>query len=380
MTIPLLDLGPSHKGLSTEFRAAFDRVLETSRFIMGPEVEAFEREIAMVIGVRHAIAMSSGSDALLAALMALNVGPGDEVITTTYSFFATAGCIARLRATPVFVDVQPDTLNVDVEHVSRAITPRTKAIIPVHLFGLPADLDELRELARRHDIALIEDACQAIGALYHGSSIGTIGDMATFSFFPSKNLGGFGDGGLLTTNSDDLARLVRMIRTHGSEKKYHHEIVGANFRLDALQAALLRVKLPHLGRWAGARKDNADRYRALFAAAGLDLITLPPEPADRTHVYHQFVIRAPHRDALRASLSDVGIGTEVYYPVPLHLQPCFADLGYGKGDFPHAERAATEVLALPMFPGLTESQQGRVVDAIRAFVHASGVTRPSAAS
>jgi dTDP-4-amino-4,6-dideoxygalactose transaminase len=379
MTIPLLDLRPSHRPLDAEFRAAFDRVLATGRFIMGPEVEMFEREIAPVIGVRHAIAMSSGSDALLAALMALKVAPGDEVITTTYSFFATAGCIARLRAKPVFVDVLPDTLNIDADQVGRAITPRTKAIIPVHLFGLPADLDELRELARRHDIALVEDACQAIGATYHGDSIGTIGSMATFSFFPSKNLGGFGDGGLLTTNSDDLARLVRMIRTHGSEKKYHHEIVGANFRLDALQAALLRVKLPHLDRWAAARKDNADRYRALFAAAALDEITLPPEPGDRAHVYHQFVIRAPHRDALRVSLADSGIGTEVYYPVPLHLQPCFADLGYGKGDFPHAERAAHEVLALPMYPGLTESQQERVVGAIRAFVHSRGVMRPSAA-
>jgi dTDP-4-amino-4,6-dideoxygalactose transaminase len=380
MTIPLLDLGPSHKSLYDEFHAAFDRVLKTGRFIMGPEVETFERDIATIIGVRHAIAMSSGSDALLAALMALTVAPDDEVITTTYSFFATAGCIARLRAKPVFVDVRPDTLNLDVDQVARAITPRTKAIIPVHLFGLPADLDELRELVRRHDIALIEDACQAIGATYRGAAIGTIGDMATFSFFPSKNLGGFGDGGLLTTNSDDLARLVRMIRTHGSERKYHHEIVGANFRLDALQAALLRVKLPHLDRWAAARKDNADRYRALFAAAGLDEVTLPPEPVDRTHVYHQFVIRAPHRDALRASLGDSGIGTEVYYPVPLHLQPCFADLGYGKDDFPHAERAAHEVLALPMFPGLTESQQEHVVGAIRAFVHTSGAMRPSAAS
>jgi dTDP-4-amino-4,6-dideoxygalactose transaminase len=380
MTIPLLDLGPSHKPLYAEFHAAFDRVLTTGRFIMGPEVEMFEREIAEVVGVRHAIAMSSGSDALLAALMALKVAPGDEVITTPYSFFATAGCIARLRATPVFVDVQPDTLNIDVDHVARAITPKTKAIIPIHLFGLPADLEELRELARRHDIVLVEDACQAIGATYRGASIGAIGDMATFSFFPSKNLGGFGDGGLLTTNSDDLARLVRMIRTHGSEKKYHHEIVGANFRLDALQAALLRVKLPHLDGWAAARKANADRYRVLFAAAGLDEIMLPPEPRDRTHVYHQFVIRAPHRDALRASLGESGIGTEVYYPVPLHLQPCFADLGYGKGDFPHAERAAHEVLALPMFPGLTESQQERVVGAIRAFVHTSGVTRPSAVS
>lgn len=380
MTIPLLDLGPSHTPLYAELNAAFDRVLRTGRFIMGPEVETFEREIAQVIGVRHAIAMSSGSDALLAALMALEIAPGDEVITTTYSFFATAGCIARLRAKPVFVDVQPDSLNVDVDQVARAITPRTKAIIPVHLFGLPADLDELRELAQRHGIALIEDACQAIGATYRGASIGAIGDMATFSFFPSKNLGGFGDGGLLTTNRDDLARLARMIRTHGSEKKYHHEIVGANFRLDALQTALLRVKLPHLDRWAAARRGNADRYRALFEAAGLDEITLPPEPNDRTHVYHQFVIRVPHRDALRASLGESGIGTEVYYPVPLHLQPCFADLGYGKGDFPHAERAAREVLALPMFPGLAEFQQEQVVGAIRAFVHASGVMRPSTAS
>jgi|SRR5579862_1425461 len=366
MTIPLLDLNPSHEALYPEFHAAFDRVLKSSRFILGPETEAFEKEVAAVIGVRHAITISSGSDALMAALMAINLAPGDEVITTTYSFFATAGCIARLGARPVFVDVEPDSLNIDVEQVARAVTPKTRAILPVHLFGLPANLDELRAIAQAHHATLIEDACQAIGATYRHRRVGAIGDMATFSFFPSKNLGGFGDGGLLTTESDDLAKRVRMIRTHGSEHKYHHEIVGANFRLDALQAALLRVKLPHLAGWAEARKENARRYRALFAASKLK-VGLPPEPADRTHVFHQFVIRTPNRDKLRAFLTTRGIGTEVYYPVPLHLQPCFASLGYRAGSFPEAERAAAEVLALPMFPGLTEAQQRQVVDAISEF-------------
>lgn len=365
MRVPLLDLGPSHGPLREELATAFNRVVASNQFILGSEVTSFEAEIAQAIGVPHAIAMSSGSDALLAALMALELGSGDEVITTTYSFFATAGCVARLGATPVFVDVDPVTLNLDAAQVARAVTPRTRVIMPVHLFGLPADMDEL--LATAGDrIAVIEDACQAIGARYKKRPVGALGQVATFSFFPSKNLGGLGDGGLATTTDSGLAERLRMLRAHGSRKKYHHEIIGGNFRLDALQCALLRAKLPQLALWTSQRQAAADRYRSMFAESVASL-QLPPEPTDRTHVFHQFVVRTPDRDALRTWLTERGIGTEVYYPAPLHLQPCFTSLGYAHGRFPVAERACAESLALPIFPGITADQQSTVVREIAAF-------------
>jgi dTDP-4-amino-4,6-dideoxygalactose transaminase len=367
MNTPLLDLSAQHDALYEELMNACARVIRSGHFILGPEVQAFEQEIAAALGVKHAVAMSSGSDALLAALMAIPVGPGDEVITTAYSFFATAGCVARLGATPVFVDIQPDTLNIDPAQVEQELSQRTKAIMPVHLFGLPADMAELMPMAAARGIVVLEDACQAIGARYHGRAIGTIGHMAAFSFFPSKNLGGFGDGGLLTTEDDARAAQLRMLRAHGSRVKYHHDVIGGNFRLDALQAALLRVKVPHLSAWTDARRANAARYRALFAEAGVKDVVLPVEPEDRTHVFHQYVIRTSRRDALRAYLAERRIGTEVYYPVPLHLQACFSALGYKPGSLPHSEQACLETLALPIFPELLEAQQRAVVSAIATF-------------
>jgi dTDP-4-amino-4,6-dideoxygalactose transaminase len=299
--------------------------------------------------------------------MALDIGPGDEVITPTYSFFATAGSVARLGARPVLVDIDAGTFNLNVAATIAAITPRTKAIIPVHLFGQSADLAPILEAATPRGIAVIEDAAQAIGAVYRGKPVGNWGAIGCFSFFPSKNLGGFGDGGLVTATDATLAHRLKLIRNHGMEPKYYHHLVGANFRIDALQAAVLRVKLPHLPAWSDARRANAARYRALFAGAGLPHVTLPCEAPDRTHIYNQFVIRVPERDRLRAHLDAAGIGTEVYYPVPFHLQACFAGLGYRPGAFPVAEAAAQQSLALPIYPELTEAQQATVVGAIRNF-------------
>ncbi len=347
------------------------RVADSQRFIGGPEVEGFEREIAGLLEVEHAVGMSSGTDAILAALMALGIGHGDEVITSTYSFFATAGCIARVGARPVLVDIDPATFNLDTAATISAIGPRTKAIIPVHLYGQMADMEPLMAAARDRGIAIIEDACQSIGAKYRGAQAGHWGLAACFSFFPSKNLGAFGDGGLTTTNDAAFARELRLMRSHGSEKRYYHQKVGANFRLDALQAAILRVKAPHLAAWTGARRANAEIYRTLFEAAGLDrTVTLPIERDECFHIYNQFVIRAPRREALRAHLDAQKIGTEVYYPVPFHLQECFQPLGYRKGDFPEAERASAETLALPIFGELTRAQLERVVGAIADFYKA----------
>jgi dTDP-4-amino-4,6-dideoxygalactose transaminase len=335
---------------------------------MGPEVETLELELAALIGAEHAIAVSSGTDALLVAMMALGIGPGAEVITPTFSFFATAGCVSRLGATPVFVDIDPVTFNVDPEAIARALSPRTRAILPVHLFGLMADMDRILAIAQAAGVPVIEDAAQAIGASSRGRAAGTLGAIGCFSFFPSKNLGGFGDGGLVTTNDAALAHELRLLRNHGMEPKYIHKRIGGNFRLDALQAAVLRVKAPHLATWTERRRENAARYRQLFESAGLDrVVTLPAEPADRRHIFNQFVIRTPERDALKRYLDGQGIGNEIYYPVPFHLQPCFAGLGYKTGDFPHAERAASESLAIPIYGELTLAQQERVVSAIAQF-------------
>jgi dTDP-4-amino-4,6-dideoxygalactose transaminase len=368
MKVPLLDLKAQYAAIRGEVREAIDRVCDSQHFILGPEVSAFEEEVAGFCGAKYAVGVSSGTDALLAALMVENLRPGDEIITSPYSFFATAGAIARVGARPVFVDIEPDTFNIAAPRVAERITARTRGILPVHLFGRASDLDPILAAASsRSGITVIEDAAQAIGTRDRkGRSAGTLGRMGCFSFFPSKNLGAFGDGGLVTTGDPEVAEALRVIRVHGSKPKYHHRVVGGNFRLDALQAAVLRVKLKRLSAWSEARRANAARYRLLFEQAGLaSRVRLPAD--EPGHIYNQFVVRVPDRDRLQKALADQEIGSEVYYPVPLHLQPCFSGLGHRKGDFPVAEAAAVDSLALPIYPELTESQQSFVVEKIRAF-------------
>ncbi len=387
MPVPLLDLRAQYAAIRDEVRAAVDAVLESQRFVLGPEMEALEREVAAYTGVRHGIGVSSGTDALLLALMALDVGPGDEVLTTPYTFFATAGSIHRVGATPVFVDIDPVTFNVDPALLEATLRDRlarggrVKAIMPAHLFGLPAEMAPLEALAARHGLAVIEDAAQAIGAEYVGPDgrarrAGAMSAIGGFSFFPSKNLGGAGDGGMCTTSDGRLADRLRALRVHGSRVKYLHEEVGINGRLDALQAAVLRVKLRRLEAWHAARRRNADRYRRLFAEAGLAApggpVALPAGGAPHRHVYNQFVVRVPRRDDVVGALRAAGIGCEVYYPVPLHRQVCFAHLGYAGGAFPAAEQAARETLALPIYPELTEAQQAEVVEALGAALRKEG--------
>lgn len=359
--IPLLDLKAQYVALRDELHAAMDRVIESQYFILGPEVEALEREVAAYSHCPHGISVSSGTDALLVALMAIELQPGDEVITTPYTFFATAGSIVRLGGQPVFVDIDPCTYNIDPAGIEAAITPRTKAIMPVHLFGQMADMDPIMAIAERHALYVIEDAAQAIGAEYKGRRAGSIGHLGCFSFFPSKNLGGFGDGGMVTTSDPDLADKVKLLRGHGARPKYHHKVVGGNFRLDALQAAVLRVKLNYLDEWTDARQRNAERYRELLADVG---VTPPTDAGYGRHIYNQFVIRSEQRDALMAHLKARQIGTEIYYPLPMHLQECFTALGYQQGDFPESERAALETLAIPVYPELSNEQQHAVVHAV----------------
>ena len=376
--VPLLDLSAQNAPLRGEILAAITRVCDSQRFILGPEVEALEQELSAILGVQHAVAVSSGTDALLLALMALGISRGDEVITSTYSFFASASAIARLGATPVFVDIDRETYNLDPVHLGAAITPRTKAILPVHLFGLTADMDPIVDAASRAGIAIVEDAAQAIGATYKGRPAGGIGTCGGFSFYPSKNLGAFGDAGLVTTNDREFANRLRSMREHGMGPKYHHAAIGGNFRMDTLQAAILRVKAPHLAAWTDARRENAARYGILFREAGVtDLVALPVEPPGRRHIFNQFVIRTARRDELRAHLTERGIGTEVYYPVPLHLQPCFGYLGHRRGDFPVAEAAAAESLALPIYGELAPAQQQMVAAAVARFIHATESPRGS---
>jgi len=367
LRVPLLDLKAQYAQVRSEVQEAMGRVCESQHFILGPEVSGLETEIAAYVGSPHAIGVSSGTDALLAALMAVGVGPGDEVITTPYSFFATAGVVARLGARTVFVDIEPGSFNIDSGAVADRVTSRTKAILPVHLFGRCADLGPLEDVSAARGIALIEDAAQAIGARdAAGRQAGTVGAIGCFSFFPSKNLGAFGDGGLIVARDADTAETLRMLRVHGGKPKYYHRIVGGNFRLDALQAAVLRVKLKYLDSWTAARRRNAASYRDLFATRSLaGRVTLPEDTPG--HIYNQFVIRVPERDRLRAHLKDSGIETEIYYPVPLHVQECFRDLGYGPGDFPESEAAAASSLALPIYPELTADQQSAVVAAIAKF-------------
>jgi dTDP-4-amino-4,6-dideoxygalactose transaminase len=365
LKVPLLDLQPQYAAIRADVLAAVTRVCDSQQYIMGPEVEQLEAEAAHALGVPHAVGVSSGTDALLVALMALGIGRGDEVITPTFSFFATAGSVVRLGATPVFVDVDPLTLMIEADAVQAALTPRTKAIMPVHLYGLCADMDPLLDMARSNRIPVVEDAAQAIGATYKGRQAGSMGALGCFSFFPSKNLGAFGDGGLVTTSDADLAARVRRLRNHGAEPKYYHREVGGNFRLDAMQAAVLRVKLPHLAEWTASRRANADRYRELFTQAGVgSRCRLPVEPAGRAHTYHQYVVRVPDRVRVRAHLAARNVATEIYYPVPFHRQECFAGLTPSPNAFPEAEAAASEVLALPVFPGLSREQQEHVVSSI----------------
>ncbi|MDT7603071.1 MAG: hypothetical protein QOF61_1068 [Acidobacteriota bacterium] len=372
MKVPLLDLRAQHEPLREATRAAVERVFESQGFVLGREVSALEEEVAAYTHARHAIGCANGSDALLLALMALDVKAGDEVVTTPYSFFATAGSIARLGARPVFVDIEPRTYNLNVEQIEAAITERTRALLPVHLYGQCAEMGALLTVAARHNLPVVEDAAQAIGAEDVGDRrAGAMGKVGCFSFYPTKNLGGAGDGGMLTTNDDRVAARLRSLRVHGETTKYHHKEIGFNSRLDTLQAAVLRVKLPHLDGWSDARAANAARYRVLFADAGLlEEVELPAEREGVRHIYNQYVVRVRgggRRDALIEHLRRAGVGTEVYYPVPLHLQECFRYLGYHEGDFPEAERAARETLALPVYPELTEEQQRYVVESVRHF-------------
>jgi dTDP-4-amino-4,6-dideoxygalactose transaminase len=368
MAFPFLDLQAQFAGIRAEVLAAVIRVLESQHFILGPDVEVLERDIARLVGCQSAIGCASGSDALLLALMALEIGLRDEVITTPFTFVATAGSIARLGARPVFVDIDSNDLNLDPSEVVKAITPRTRAIIPVHLFGLPADMDSILEIARAHRLAVVEDAAQAIGARYHGKAVGSMGIAGCFSFFPSKNLGGAGDGGMITTDDPELAERLRILRAHGSQTKYQYEVLGINSRLDSLQAAILKTKLFHLEKWTTSRRRNADLYRTLFSDFGLDdIVQLPAVIRDRTHVYNQFVIRTPRRDDLQEYLRGKGIPSEIYYPHPLHLQRAFSYLGYYRGSFPKSEAACSQVLALPIYPELSFDQLQMVVAAIAKF-------------
>ena len=391
MRVPLLDLSEQYRALATPIRQQIDEVLQSQRFILGPKVEQFERALCDHSGAKFAIGVSSGTDALLAVLMALEIGPGDAVITTPYSFFATAACIARVGATPLFVDIQPETLNISPEAIRSFIEKNcrevdgvlmtrdrqaVRLIIPVHLFGLCCEMDSITDIAREHKLLVIEDAAQAIGAEYPRSggvtSAGTIGDVGCFSFYPSKNLGAAGDAGAVVCMAENLATRLRTCRQHGMEPRYHHRFIGGNFRLDEMQAAILQVKLPHLAKWSAARRAAADFYRGEFSRRNLgNSIILPAEPyrerAGNHHIYHQFVIRAVARDELKAHLATNEIGSEIYYPVPLHLQECFFYLEHKEGDFPEAERAAAETLALPIYPELSREAQRFVVDKIAEF-------------
>lgn len=389
MKVPLLDLKPQYQALKKELDDAIIKVAESQYFILGPELKKMEDACAEYLGAKHAIGVSSGTDALLLALMALDIKPGDEVIVPTYSFFATAGVVSRLNAVPVLTECDPVTFNIDVEDIKRKITPKTKAIIPVHLYGQSADMDEIMKIANQHKLYVIEDAAQAIGTQYKdGKCVGTIGHIGCFSFFPSKNLGCFGDGGLVTSNDDELAKKLTIKRVHGGEPKYYHKVIGGNFRLDAIQAVVVSVKLPHLDSWSKKRRENAARYTELFISAGLaeetgrtkfdskNKVLLPKAIFEHLsalvknyHIYNQYIIRVQDRDGLREYLTKNEIGTEIYYPVPFHLQECFAELNYKRGDFPVSEFCADSSLAIPIYPELNDDQLKYVVEKISEFVN-----------
>jgi len=364
-SVPLLDLTAQFRSIEPEIREAMDRVVTSGRFIQGPEVVEFEKEVGAYCRVPHAIACASGTDALILAMRALGVGPGDEVVTPAYSFLASASAIALVGGKPVFVDIEPDTYNIDLAKLEAALTPRTKAVIVVHLFGQCANLDTVKTICERRGVPLVEDAAQAIGAEWNGKRAGSVGDIGCFSFFPSKNLGAFGDGGLVVSTRADLGDKLRLLREHGARPKYNHIELGMNSRLDALQAAILRVKLRHLENWTEGRRRNADLYRERLAGAAVGLPVARPEAR---HIYNQFVIRSTKREELRAHLAAAGVGTEIYYPKPMHTQPCFASLGHTEGDFPVSEAASRETLAVPIYPELTKDQIAYVADRVREFV------------
>jgi dTDP-4-amino-4,6-dideoxygalactose transaminase len=376
-TIPILDLKAQYATIKDEIRIAIDRVLDNQQFILGAEVEALEKALSEYCQCRYAFGVSSGTDALLLSLMAIGIRPGDEVITTPYSFFATSGSIVRLGGKPVYVDIDPTTYNIQADQIEAKVTKNTKAILPVHLAGQVSDMDPIMDLARHYGIPVIEDACQAIGADYKGMRAGSIGSLGCFSFFPSKNLGGYGDSGLVTTNAPLLAEKVSLLRNHGQRPKYHNHVVGGNFRMDAIQGAILRVKFNYLESWTDARRKHARLYKQLFSAKNLEIeldeidtkegIVLPAETEFGRHIYHLYMIRTRYRNELGVYLKDNGIGNEIYYPIPLHLQECFSDMGYKPGDFPQSEIAAKETLALPIYPELTDEMISRVVNTISDF-------------
>ncbi|MGE5483903.1 MAG: DegT/DnrJ/EryC1/StrS family aminotransferase [Ignavibacteriales bacterium] len=371
MKVPSFDLGEQNRVHKDELMSAIEEVVSSGQFILGKTVEEFERAIAEYCGVNHAIGVANGSDALYIALVALGIGEGDEVITTPFTFFATAGAIVRTGAIPVFADIDPRTYNIDPVEIAKKITSRTKAIVPVHLYGQPSDMDPINEVAREHDLKILEDAAQAIGARYKGLKVGTLGDAACISFFPTKNLGAFGDAGMVVTDDDEVAERCRMIRAHGSKKKYVHEMMGINSRLDALQAKILSVKLQYLDEWTNRRRAVAAKYNDLLGAACCSQkVRLPFVAKGSHHVFHQYTISVDGRDALQTHLSREGIASTVYYPIPLHLQNVFANLGYKEGDFPNSERACKSVLSLPMFPELSAEQIAAVAQSVASFINA----------
>ncbi|MDF2608126.1 MAG: degT [Bacillales bacterium] len=365
--IPMLDLSEQYKELREEMLKVVDEVMGSSMFILGDNVKKLEKDVAKYSNVNHAIGVANGSDAIHIALQAAGVGPGHEVITTPFTFFATGGAIVRAGAKPVYVDIDPITYNIDPEKIEEAITPNTKAIIPVHLYGQMADMVRISEIAKKHNLVVIEDAAQAIGARINDKAVGELGTAATYSFFPTKNLGAYGDGGMIVTGNDEIAELCRVIRVHGSKPKYYHHVLGYNSRLDELQAAILNVKFPHLDKWSELRRQHADVYTKLLKEKVGDKVVTPVEVEGRYHVFHQYTIRVEKRDELQKFLAENGVSTMVYYPLPLHIQPVFKDLGYVEGDMPIAEKAANEALSLPMFPELKVEQQEYVVETLAKF-------------
>lgn len=367
MKVPMLDLSEQYQELRTEVIDVLDQVMSSSRFILGDNVKKLEEDVAKYSNVAYGIGCGNGSDAIHIALQAMGVGPGDEVITTPFTFFATGGAIARAGATPVYVDIDPITFNIDPDAIEAAITEKTKAIVPVHLYGQMADMEKISSIAQKHGLFIVEDAAQAIGAKHNGKSVGELGTAATYSFFPTKNLGAYGDGGMIVTDDGDIAEKCRVIRVHGSKPKYYHHILGYNSRLDELQAAVLNVKFPHLDRWSEVRREKAATYTELLQEKLGDLVVTPVEKEGNYHVFHQYTIRVEKRDELQNFLKEHGVATMIYYPLPLHVQPVFKDLGYQEGDFPVSEKAANEALSLPMFPELKREQQEYVVAKIAEF-------------
>ncbi|MGV3466805.1 MAG: DegT/DnrJ/EryC1/StrS family aminotransferase [Heyndrickxia sp.] len=367
MKVPMLDLSEQYLSLRDEVLKVLDDVMKSSRFILGENVKKIEQDVAQYSHVKHGVGVANGSDALHISLMAAGVKEGDEVITTPFTFFATAGAIARCNAKPVFVDIDPITFNIDVNEIEDKITDKTKAIIPVHLYGQMADMNKIRQIADKHNLFVVEDAAQAIGATFNGNHPGQLGDTAIYSFFPTKNLGAYGDAGMVVTNHDDIAEKMRVIRVHGSKPKYHHHVLGYNSRLDEMQAAILNVKFPHIDEWNEKRRQLAQNYTSLIKEKLGDKVVTPVEAEGRYHVFHQYTIRVEKRDELQQFLKDNGVASMVYYPKPLHEQPVFAYIGYKQGDFPHSEKAALEAISLPMFPELKEEQQQYVVDTIAKF-------------